>query len=379
MSRHLIATLVVMLAATGCTGRALYDQSDNVLIRPQASNRELWHTWLKNSYFYPVRRALSPHPEATNLDDDGRVRPGSFFTGRSPAGMSAAEIGLGGGTPEEAPVMPMTVSPKVKDGTTRGFWATDARGRRYLVKLDSPKHPGLSTSAEIIGQRIYYAMGYHVPQVYLVTLTVTDRPEFDGRRATASPTVPGEILGTFKFADVKNRREMRALKLVAAWVNNPDTLDHNTLVTWHDDRATFWLLDFNGSLGCRGPGPKTPRCGWEHVFTLGGALAETLTLGHRPVPWRRDMPVHSPGVGRLDERVDVHHWTTYYPNPAFKLMTDADAGWAAHRLAGFTDAKIEAVVASAHYPDPADTRYVAQVLKARRDRLVARWLLSTPQ
>ncbi len=379
MSRHPIVTLVVMLAATGCTGRALYDQSDNVLIRPPASNRELWHTWLKNSYFYPVRRALAPHPEATNLDDDGRVRPGSFFTGRSPASMTAAEIARGGCTPEGAPVMPMTVSPKVKRGTTRGFWATDARGRSYLVKLDPPEHPGLSTSAEIVGQRIYYAMGYHVPQVVLVSLSVTDRPEFDGLRATASPTIAGEILGTFKFADVKNRREMRALKLVSAWVNNPDILDHNTLVSWHKGRATFWLLDFNGSLGCRGPGPKTPRCGWEHVFTLGGGLAEALTLGHRPVPWRRDMPVHSPGVGRFDDRVDMDHGTTYYPNPAFKLISDADARWAARRLAGFSDEKIDAVVAAAGYPDPADARYVAETLKARRDHLLAEWLSSVPQ
>ena len=51
---------------------------------------------------------------------------------------------------------------------TPGFTMEDARGRRYLVKLDSRDAPDMATSADVIGSRFFHALGYYTPENYIV-------------------------------------------------------------------------------------------------------------------------------------------------------------------------------------------------------------------
>jgi AAA family ATP:ADP antiporter len=59
---------------------------------------------------------------------------------------------------------PWTVISGKFQGASRGFQIKDPRGDRYLIKLDGPNWPELTTSAEVISTKIFYAAGYHVPQ-----------------------------------------------------------------------------------------------------------------------------------------------------------------------------------------------------------------------
>ena len=54
------------------------------------------------------------------------------------------------------------------EGITPGFVITDRHERRYYIKFDPPSHPEMATGADQIASKIFHALGYHVPNNYLV-------------------------------------------------------------------------------------------------------------------------------------------------------------------------------------------------------------------
>ena len=52
---------------------------------------------------------------------------------------------------------------------TPGFQIEDSRGSRYLLKFDPETNPEMATGAGVIGALIFHALGYNVPEDYLVT------------------------------------------------------------------------------------------------------------------------------------------------------------------------------------------------------------------
>ena len=44
----------------------------------------------------------------------------------------------------------------------------DERGDAYFLKFDPPGNPEMATAAEVISTKFFYAMGYHVPENYIV-------------------------------------------------------------------------------------------------------------------------------------------------------------------------------------------------------------------
>ena len=53
-------------------------------------------------------------------------------------------------------------------GLTPGFQIIDGRGDRYVIKFDPVGVAELSSAAEIIGTKLFYAMGYSTPENYIV-------------------------------------------------------------------------------------------------------------------------------------------------------------------------------------------------------------------
>ena len=45
---------------------------------------------------------------------------------------------------------------------------SDADQNMYLLRFDPPGYPELTTGAAMVSNRIFYALGYHVPEAYLV-------------------------------------------------------------------------------------------------------------------------------------------------------------------------------------------------------------------
>ena len=58
----------------------------------------------------------------------------------------------------------------IKKNTWANIHTKDKRGEEYELKFDHADHVELSTGAEIVANRIYYALGYNVPQTSILNL-----------------------------------------------------------------------------------------------------------------------------------------------------------------------------------------------------------------
>src|SRR5687768_329283 len=83
--------------------------------------------------------------------------------------MTLAELKRGPGN-ANAPSMDgaWSVVDAKTEGITPGFQFKDARRRRYLLKFDPPENPELASAADVIGAKFFHALGYHVPENYIV-------------------------------------------------------------------------------------------------------------------------------------------------------------------------------------------------------------------
>ena len=306
-------------------------------------------------------------------------------------------------------------------GVTPGFVIEDSRGDRYVLKLDPLSNPEMATAAEVISSRFFYALGYNVPENYIVRfgesqLTVTPDSELvddSGRRrrmaredilrvlagaprqhglfrAVASLYLPGRIVGPFRFFGVRqddpndivpheDRRDLRGLFVFAAWLNRNDFKANNTLDTVVEEQAVryvrHYLIDFGSTLGSGAWAPKLPSAGHEYLFDLKPALRQMLTLGLAVPKWQLVTFPDIPAVGNFESSTfEPREWRPNYPNPAFSNKTAEDTYWAAKKVMAFTDDDIRAIVEAGEYSDRRATEYVTEVLAGRRDKIVRSFL-----
>ncbi len=98
---------------------------------------------------------------------------GAWYTHRhyfKPMSDDELRAGPGGHNPPSAEGSWTVVSAK-SEGVSPGFVMTDGKGDRYFVKFDPMSNPEMATGAEMIAVRFFYALGYHVPDDYLVFFT----------------------------------------------------------------------------------------------------------------------------------------------------------------------------------------------------------------
>ncbi|HMS84845.1 MAG TPA: hypothetical protein PKD12_14435 [Nitrospira sp.] len=300
-------------------------------------------------------------------------------------------------------------------GTTPGFVVRDQKRDMYLLKFDPPLNPEMTTASEVISSRFLYAAGYNVPEHYLVDvdparITIGEKATIRGQyhipramtqeditallervphrpdgtiRAMASKFLPGIPKGPFLYAGQRhddpndrirheNRRELRGFRVIAAFLNHTDTKAPNALDMYDPEAKylTHYLIDFSSTLGADNADPQLPRFGNEYFldFTTSG---RSITAGGFYVrPWEIPLKMEFPSVGYFEsEYFDPERWRPTYPNPAFLRTTVRDAYWGAKIVTSFTDEDIETIVRTGHFTDPAAERYVAEVLKARRDKI----------
>lgn len=372
----LAAIAALGMSGGACTALRYTNSTPFIEHHIRATDDGTFVSQFKAAVLYPARDILTADllwrllfgDQAWNVEN-GRVADSSFFTDRAASDLSPERVGRGS-HPERAPVQPFSVD-KVKDtGATVGFFGTDAGGRKFLVKLDHPDFPELGSSATLIAARIYHALEYNVPETFLVTLSGTGDERFDGRLAVASPLIP-DVQGHFQYDWFRYRREVRGLRLVAAWINDTDRTASNTLVSVQDGVARYYLIDFNSALGAWQGRPKEPWRGWRHAFGSPKLLLEVFTLGLVRPGFDADQPVVSPGVGRFDANFDPMTWTPQVANTAFDHMTDDDRRWTVERIARLGRPHLEAVVHAAGLSDPRDRAYLVDTLLARQARILA--------
>ena len=167
---------------------------------------------------------------------------------------------------------PWRVTAAKSEGVTPGFTIKDAKGRTYQIKFDTPDNFELATGADVMGSKFFYALGYNTPENYIVTFTPqqlqvgektmftdyrgVERPmrqsdvtsvlarlpkDDEGRyRAVASLFLSGKPLGPFRYHGIRtddpndivpheHRRDLRGLRVFAAWVNHNDSKSLNSL------------------------------------------------------------------------------------------------------------------------------------------------------
>jgi hypothetical protein len=290
------------------------------------------------------------------------------------------------------------------------------------LKLDPPDYPELCSAADVIGSKFFYALGYFTPENYVVNfrqedlaippgatwrdssgrkhpltiLAVADllksQPK-DGAgtyRALASRWVEGQVAGPFSYKGTRSddpndtvphedRRMLRGLRVFAAWLNHQDTRSINsmdTLVTVDGRKfLKHYLIDFGSILGSAGYTKKEPWMGHEYAIARPEAAIQMVTFGFYLPMWMRSNYPKLPGAGLFDARsFDPVKWKSNYPNPAFMLMDDEDAFWAAKQVAAFADEEIRAIVKTGEYSDPRATDWIADCLIQRRDKIATAWL-----
>ena len=301
-----------------------------------------------------------------------------------------------------------TVVSTKEEGKSVGMQIEDRRGDRYLLKFDPPGYAELSTGAEVVATKFFYALGYHVPENY-VTAFAFDRLELgddvdlsrselrrllakaarysDGRyRALASKFLEGKKpLGPFKYYGTRSddandvfphesRRELRGLRVFAAWLNHVDARGVNSLdmlvEVEGDQYVRHHLIDFGTTLGGGPLGPKDRWQSYEYSIQPGRIALRIFSLGFAGEPWLSVEYPEYPSVGHFEaEHFDPEAWKPLHPNPAFQRMDAADAFWAARQVMHFTDEEIRAIVETGAFSDPEAEAYLAETLMERRDKI----------
>jgi hypothetical protein len=363
-----------------------------------------------------------------NIFDE--VPNSEFFTNRHSRIRLSAEALEKGGQKDTGPGLngPLQIIAAEQRGIYPRFWAKDAQGEEYLLEFDAQGKLELSTGAEVVAARFYYALGYFVPQFNVVMirsdqfgvapeattwedtgfkkkltqkrleqyLMVLPQNETGLYRASACRILKGKRYGSFSFesrrkedaSDLVNHRdlrEIRALGIFAAWLNHYDLRESGTLdvATEENGRTvlTHYLADFSGALGATQEGPKEPMLGYEHVIDYGEIFKSILALGLYEKPWQKkwkqagEQCLAAPAVGYFtNDFFDPARYKTEFPYEAFHLVTRSDGFWAAKLLLSFSDEDIRAVIRAGKYTDPKDVETLAKTLIERRDMIARYWL-----
>lgn len=379
--------------------------------------------------FYPAAHVLSvpEDTEAINVNAIDEVPNSSWFQNRigqfdlTPEEVAAAECG---DVPNLSPDLgKWKVIGAKPDGANPGFLIEAPDGFRYLLKFDGKNQPLRATSADVVGSKLYWAIGYHsvcneivlfhpdILEIAPGAKTTTDlgdeRPMTpadleqvlqmayrlkDRRlRASASRFVPGKPIGPFKYEEKRgddpndvvpheDRRELRAAQLPAAWISHVDVREQNTFDVVIDKGGKKFIrhykIDWGDALGIGfNPDRLARRFGHSYPVDLQHVGEDLLTLGLLSRPWHDSERTKVQIFGYFGVAGFVpSKWRGVYPIPAFQRRTPADILWMTRIFSRITDDHIRAIVARAQLSDERQSRYLEETLIGRRNRFFEEYL-----
>jgi hypothetical protein len=361
---------------------------------------------------------------AMNINTIDEVPDSSWFTNRiiGSRAMTVEEVATGPDTGTgPAPGKWMIASGK-SDGVTPGFTILDAKGDRWFIKFDPPKWREMATGAEVAVTKLFHAMGYNVPENHIVSLRRENLAIGEGARVAAadggerqlddadvdrllriaakdpdgsyrvvaSKALAGRPIGPFLYVDTRpddpndvipheHRRELRGLRVFAAWTNHVDAKSINSLDTLVTENGRtivrHHLIDFGSTMGSASIKPREYDEGHHYISDPGRTAVGIASLGlYIPSFHFIDYPKFE-SVGHFSaEGFDPPKWKPRVPNPAFRRARPDDTFWAARRVMAFTDEMIRAAVKTGRYSNAAAEKHIADTLIARRDAIGRSWL-----
>ena len=382
---------------------------------------------IDNLVLRQARLGLDPNPPwpARDVNRLGRVVDSSWYTNRIVAlDAEAVGRGPGGGDPGPEAYRPWTITGLKTGGMNPGFNFRDSRGAGYICKFDKPGEPIVATAAGAIASRLFWALGYNVPDDRVVEFergdlriedgatvrnemghkralrpddidalleSVPGRTPGGGYRALASRFLDGRPVGGYAYSGTREddpndtiphekRRSLRGLRVFGAWLGHVDQKIDNSLDVYvkEGDRRFLrhYLVDFDACLGGFWSARHEQRIGFHYEFDLHEFFTGLPALGLMVRPYERIGPPEHPQIGVFESRLfDPAAWRPNYVNNYFDACGRADAFWAGTVLAGITDRIIDAAVEAGRYPDPAAAGIAARVLRDRRDKTL-RWALT---
>lgn len=379
--------------------------------------------------FFPISEALAIRPggEAWNVNSLDEVPDSSWFhgrVGRRPLGRDDLAQGACKGRAPLATDSEWVVVSAKPNGANPGFMVKTLDGRKFLVKLEVDQVERAS-SADAVGSRIYWAAGYDTPCNTVVFM----RPDIlriapdakvdeggekvklekrhldrifevsskmaDGTyRASASLLFDAKPLGPWTYEGRRDddpndvvphddRREVRAGYVLGAWLNHFDAREQNTMALWIEPGEKgrgfikHAMLDWGDCFGSIWEWDAlTRRLGHSHYLDFQHVAEDFVTLGLLDRPWH---DVTLGPAGRVLGYFDVEHfapdaWRPGYPNPAFGRMTERDAAWMTRIVAKIDDDAVDAMIDEAKIQNPVTDRELRRILKARRVKILQRWL-----
>jgi hypothetical protein len=378
---------------------------------------------LENSFSWPGDS--TPNVRAQNVNTIDEVPDSNWFTNRvGVRSVTVDELVKGPGTGTGPAPGGWTVIAAKNDGVMPGFTVRDSAGRVWFIKFDPPGYPAMATGTEVVVARLFWALGYNVPETHLATLrpeelTISEEARItppSGRRRAfkegdirrllrrahrnpdgtyrvlASQALEGRPVGPFRFYGTRSddpndviphehRRELRAYGTFAAWVNHVDSKSINTLdtVVEQDGRQVVrhHLLDFGSTIGSAAVYPREPYEGAEYLVEGKKTLAGMPSFGFYIKDWRTAPRYRARSVGAFpidNSEWDPEEWKPRYPNSAFRSARLDDKFWAARRLQAFTDDMLNSVIRVGQFNDPQSEGLLSKFLIERRNAIVRRYL-----
>jgi len=421
--------LLVVLEAGGADGPKFY-RDDPIARDPETQDasgvREAevseLYDFAENSFLGAGEKA---DKRAMNVNTIDEVPDSSWFTNRIGREPWSIERIVKGPDTTTGPAGRWTIISGKLEGRSPGFTIRDQGGQLYFIKFDPPANPQMASAAEVISTKFFYALGYHVPENYLGTITRGDlvigegalvddengrRRQMDSRdldallkrvagnadgsyRALASKALDGKPVGPFRYYGTRpddpndifpheHRRELRGLRAFCAWLNHDDSRSINTLDTLVSAGGRTIvrhnLLDFGSTLGSGTLQAQSTRAGNEFLWESRPTFITMLTFGFYVRPWIKVDYPEIPSLGRIESaHFSPDDWKPEYPNTAFANARPEDLFWAARILSRVPDDRVRAVVETAHYSDPNATEYLTRVLIERKHKVLKSWLNAT--
>jgi hypothetical protein len=250
-----------------------------------------------------------------------------------------------------------------------------------------------------VASRIVRALGYLTPDVSIVTVTERDfrgdaaalgrlrawlagATWVGGRiRVAAVRWAPGMDVGPTPVVDPRDgdsndvvphrdRRTLRALKVVAAWLKIPHLFPENLRDVYvgapRRGHLEHFVVGLDGALGADSvvradeASEALPGTGWTRLITLGLTRERVAPTQQR---WL--------ALGDIDERVDLAAFKTSPPFEPMDRCLPSDAYWAAKRVATLPRSVIDDAISAASYTDAAARDRLVRVLEARRRAIVS--------
>jgi len=370
--------------------------------------------------------------EAENANSIDEVADSSWFENRptsSPAektaGACTAEVAL----PSDPADGSWLIDHGKDNGSSIGFRVQVPGKGVYLLKADDPESPELASAASVIGAAVYHAAGFLTtceqiiyvrreqfslaPGLVVMANNGTPHPFDDAaltsalaslprrgtlRRMQASKWLPGVALGPFRYETLRDddpndiilhedRRELRGSRLIAAWLGHWDAREQNSMDVWiardpaHKRSSPGYVrhyqIDTSDVFGQpMDPPTLAKRLGHSYQIDLEDIAVDFVTLGLISRPWDRAalVPGHELFGFFTANDFDPEAWKPAYPNPAFLRMTERDGAWMARLIARFSREDIRSLVAAGQFTDPRNSEYLEQLLVARQQRILARYL-----